>query len=262
VDVLTVFFNNAKDHRLRALFPAEFAVDHYYAEGQFDVVKRPLDIPSGEGWIEKPVAQKPVQSFVALDGTDAGIAIINQGLPEYEIIKGEPCVVAQTLLRCVGWLSRSDHEARPYNAGPVMPTPDAQCLGKHVFRYAVLPYVGNWRRSQVWRMAHQHNTPPRAVLTGLHKGDLPKSKSCVTVSPQNLVVTTVKKAEKSDALVVRVFNTTPDDVRASVSIGRKFKSAVLANLNEEPLETKPEVQEQTVKFNMPGFRVQTVMFNL
>lgn len=262
VDVLTVFFNNAKDHRLRALFPAGFTVDHCYAEGQFDVVKRSLDIPSGEGWIEKPVGQKPVQSFVALDGTDAGIAIINQGLPEYEIIKGEPCVVAQTLLRCVGWLSRGDHKARPYNAGPVRPTPDAQCLGKHVFRYAVLPYMGNWRRSQVWRMAHQHNAPPRAVLTGLHKGDLPKSESFVTVSPQNLVVTTVKKAEKSDALVVRVFNTTPDNVRASVSIGRKFKSAVLANLNEEPINTKPEVQEQTVKFDMPGFRVQTVVFNL
>lgn len=262
VDILTVFQNNAKDHRLRAMFPAGFSADHAFAEGQFDVVKRPLDLPNGEGWVEKPVGQKPVQSFVAVDGTDAGIAVINQGLPEYEVMRGEPCVVAQTLLRCVGWLSRDDFQERPYNAGPTIATPEAQCLGKHVFRYAVLPYQGSWKRAGVWRMAHQHNAPPRAVVTGIHKGDMPKEQSFVSVSPENLVVTTLKKAERSDALVVRVLNTTADAVEASVTLSRKFKSAVLANLNEEPLDAGLEVHGNAVKFPMPGFRVQTVVFTL
>lgn len=262
VDILTVFHNHAKDHRLRALFPVGFTADHCFAEGQFDVVRRPIEIPAGDGWMEKPVGQKPVQSFVAVDGTDAGIAVINQGLPEYEVTKAEQCAVAQTLLRCVGWLSRDDYKSRPYNAGPTMATPEAQCLGKHVFRYAVLPYQGNWRRARVWRMAHQHNARPRAVLTGIHKGDLPMSDSFVRVGPENVLVTALKKAERSNAIVVRLHNTTPDAVEADVTLGRKFKSAALTNLNEEPTGGKLEVQGSTVKFQMPGFRVQTVLFAL
>jgi alpha-mannosidase len=262
VDIVTVFENNARDHRLRAHFPTGFVTDHCYAEGQFDVVRRPLDMPAGEGWMERPVGQKPVQSFVTVDGTDCGVAVINQGMPEYEVIKGEPCVIAQTLLRCCGWLSRDDFQARPYNAGPTIPTPEAQCLGKHILRYAVVPYQGTWKRSLVWRQAHQHNAPPRAVLTGIHKGDLPAEQSFVKVAPANLVVTTVKKAEKSNGLVVRVFNTTPDDTEASVTLNRKFKSATLANLNEEPVGSKLAAQGNTVRFPMPGFRVQTVLFHL
>ncbi len=262
VDVLTVFGNNARDHRLRAHFPSVASADYCFAEGQFDVVRRPIDLPPGEDWCEKPVGQKPVQSYVAVDGTDCGLAVINQGMPEYEVLKGEPVTIAQTLLRSCGWLSRDDYEARPYNAGPVMPTPDAQCLGKQIFRYAVVPYQGNWKRAQVWQMAHQHNAPPRAVITGLHGGDLPKAQSFVSVAPSNIIVTSVKKAEKSNALVVRVLNTTPDDVDATITIAGKFKKAVLANLNEEPTGGKLATKGKTVSFPMPGFRMQTVLFEL
>ena len=261
VDMVMEFENNAKDHRLRAHFPTGIASDVCFAEGQFDVVERPLDIPNGEHWMERPVAQKPVQSFVAVDGTDGGLAVINQGMPEYEVIKGEPCTIVQTLLRCCGWLSRDDFQARPYNAGPSVPTPDAQCLGKQVFRYAVLPYQGNWSKAKVWRQAHQHNAPVRTVLTDIHKGELPEAHSFASVSPGNLMVTAVKRAERSDSLVVRVLNTTPDPVEANVTIARQFTSAILVNLNEEPIEKSLTVDGNTVTFPMPGFRVQTVLFN-
>ena len=261
VDIVMEFENNAKDHRLRAHFPTGIAADVCFAEGQFDVVERSLDLSGGQNWMEKPVAQNPVQSFVAVDGTDGGLAVINQGMPEYEVIKGEPCTIVQTLLRCCGWLSRDDYQARPYNAGPCVPTPDAQCLGKHVLRYAVLPYQANWSKAKAWRQAHQHNVPVRTVLTGIHKGELPEAQSLASVSPGNLVVTTLKKAEKSDSLVVRVLNTTPDAVEANVTISREFKSAVLANLNEEPVEENLTVEGNTVTFPMPGFRVQTVLFS-
>ncbi len=262
VDVTTVFHNNARDHRLRAQFPIGFTVEKCYAEGQFGVVERSLEIPAGEGWAQKPVGRKPVQSFVTIDGSDCGIAVINQGLPEYEILTEEPYTLAQTLLRCVGWLSRDDYPARPSNAGPTIPTPDAQCQGKHVFRYAVMPYMANWRKSKVWRMAHQHNAPPRTVLTGIHEGEMPAEQSFVRVSPDKVVVTAVKKAEKSDALIVRILNTTPDAVEASVSIPHGFSSARLTNLNEEPTDADLAVDGDTVSFPMPGFRIQTVMFEL
>jgi alpha-mannosidase len=91
---------------------------------------------------------------------------------------------------------------------------------------------------------------------------MPAAQSFVKASPANLVVTALKKAEKSNSLVVRVFNTTPDEVEAAVTLTRKFKSATLSNLNEEPVGTKLTARGNTVSFAMPGFRVQTVLFNL
>jgi len=51
-------------------------------------------------------------------------------------------------------------------------------------------------------------------------------------------------------------------VEAVVTLSRKFKSAALANLNEEPTGPKLAVRGGTVRFPMPGFRVQTVLFKL
>lgn len=262
VDVVTVFENNAKDHRLRAHFPLGYSADCSFAEGQFDVVQRPIGLPNAEGWFEKPMGQKPVQAYVAVDGTDCGLAVINQGMPEYELLDGDPCVVAQTLMRGVEWISRDDYHERPMNAGPTIFTPEAQCLGKHVFKYAVLPYQGSWKKAFVWRHAHQHNAPLRAQLTGLHKGELPKEQSFVRVEPANVIVTAVKKAESGNALIVRVLNTTPDAVNATVSLNQKFKAASLTNLNEEPSSRKADVSSGKIKFEMPGFRVQTVKFEI
>lgn len=258
VDITVEFENNAKDHRLRVHFPTAINADVCYAEGQYDVVERPLELPAGEDWKEKPVGQKPLQSYVLVDGTDGGLAVINQGMPEYEVAKDQFCTVIQTLLRSCGWLSRDDYEARPYNAGPSLPTPEAQCLGKQVFRYAVMPTQGNWVKAKVWQAAHEHNAPPRTVVTGLRRGELPLSQSFVKVEPENLVVTAVKKAEKSDALIVRVWNTTPQEVEASVTLPGGFRSAVLTNLNEESVDAQCAVTADTISFQMPGFRVQTV----
>ena len=49
-----------------------------------------------------------------------------------------------TLLRCVGWLSRSDLATRRGGAGPELETPDAQELGGHRFEFAVATFRGSY----------------------------------------------------------------------------------------------------------------------
>lgn len=261
VDIRTEIENNAKDHRLRAWFPTGFQSDWCRAEGQYDVVKRSVHIPEGKDWYEKPVGQKPVQSYVAIDGIDAGLAVINKGLPEYEVIADGQCTIAQTLLRCVGWLSRTDLETRPYDVGPVVSTPEAQCLGKQVFDYAVFPYRGSWKKAHIWQEAHLHNAPMRTSIVNQHEGKLPREHSLVRVNSPSLIITAVKKAERSNALVARVLNTTPDAVDAELTVNMQFISAYTANLNEEP-QDELSVSENKVTIPMPGFRVQTLLFNL
>ncbi len=99
VDVVTVFNNNAKDHRLRAHFPLGFTADCCFAEGQFDVVQRPVEMPSGEGWLEKPWARSRCRRmWLWTERTRACGG--NQGLPEYEVVDASPAV-APTLAECV-----------------------------------------------------------------------------------------------------------------------------------------------------------------
>jgi alpha-mannosidase len=86
-------------------------------------------------WTQLPQPTSHATGFVA-----AGpLVVITRGLPEYEAIERRSggLDVALTLLRCVGWLARTDLATRREDAGPAIEVPDAQCRGTHVFEYAV-----------------------------------------------------------------------------------------------------------------------------
>ncbi|MCD6553960.1 MAG: hypothetical protein J7M16_08125 [Anaerolineae bacterium] len=235
-DVQTTVDNRARDHRLRVHFPTPIRTDVSHAEGHFDVVSRPVDLPTDTAdWVEQPSPTHPQRTFVDVSDGERGLMVINRGLPEYEVLRGETGVtVALTLLRCVGWLSRDDLVTRPGHAGPGLPTPGAQCPGHHVFEYAVVPHAGDW--SACFREAHAFNAPLRAALTGIHQGSLPSAGSFVTVEPDTVVVSAVKAAEMGDGLIVRVYDIGEESVEGRLRLWRPFGRATLVNLNEEELK--------------------------
>jgi mannosylglycerate hydrolase len=130
--------NPAKDHRLRAVFPLPSPASHSLADGPFSLDRRGLTAEGGP--TERGLATYPSWSFVQA----GGLTIIHKGLHEYELIdlRGEKGTeqahsLAITLLRCVGWLSRSSMRYRPTPAGPSLPTPGAQMIGEHILELAV-----------------------------------------------------------------------------------------------------------------------------
>ncbi|HIE50693.1 MAG TPA: hypothetical protein EYP85_02950 [Armatimonadetes bacterium] len=260
IDFVTTVTNRAKDHRLRVLFPTGFLTEEVQVETAFGVVTRRIQLPEGKGWVEKPVGTKAQQSFVDLHNGQYGLAVLNRGLPEYEALQTPTgTVLALTLLRCVGWLSRDDHPARPYHVGPKLPTPDAQCLGTYTFHYALWPHVGSWQEAEVWRQAHAHQVPLRGILTDLHPGEQPKTRSFLCLAPNALVLSALKKAEGRDTLIARVYNTTPEAVEGTLTTTLPVNSARRVNLNEEPLlEGELTLHEGTITFPVRGFEIVTV----
>jgi len=260
VDIRTKVNNRACDHRLRVLFPTGLKAETCHADTAFGVVERSLQLPRAENWREKPAPTHAQQRFVAVDDGEMGLCVMNLGLPEYEVRKeGERATICLTLLRSVGWLSRDDGEARAWNAGPMLPTPEAQCLGEHEFHYALLAYGGDWRRAEVWKWAQEFAAPPRPVVTGEHEGQLPKEFGYLSLSPHALILSALKKAEKRDALVVRAYNTTPLSVEGEFRFGRSPLSARLLGLDEEPLEGEAaQLEAQTVKVPFRGFQIRTL----
>ncbi len=230
VDIETEVTNHERDHRLRALFASGRDTDVAHAESAFDVVTRPIQPPPD--WTGASTFS-PQQAFVAVEDDEAGLAVINQGLPEYEVLPDADRTIAITLLRCVGRLSGgAEGGARDaeYNE-----TPGAQCQGTYRFRYAVLPYTGRWQEAEVQAEAHRHNAPVRMAQTATHSGALRPRESLLTVEPAVLVLSCVKQAERDDRLIVRVHNPTSEALNARIGL-RGATGASLVALSEEEVE--------------------------
>ena len=260
VDITTEVDNTAKDHRLRVLFPSGIDTDYSYAEGHYDVVKREITLPDPNDYaIELPSPTHPQRSFVDVNDGETGLAIINKGLPEYEVKDDAFRTIALTLLRGVDTISRGDLLTRPGgHAGWPYETPGGQCLGKQTFHYAIAPHEGTWQDGQIHQEAHQHNVACRVVQTTTHHGNLPKEKSFVSVSPDSCIITAIKKAEADDALIVRLYNASDKEATGELCVAQKINRAVLTNLNEELVEELNPTSEYTVSFRARPWEVKTI----
>lgn len=146
--------NRATDHRLRVHFPLPFAVRESAADTPFHVTRRPVILPRRDpGSPELELPTYPMHSFVDVSDGAMGVTLIADGLHEYEVLPDEPAVLALTLLRAVGWLSRDDLTTRTGHAGPASETPGAQVPGPHRFRYSLFFHAGNWEQGGAWRAA-------------------------------------------------------------------------------------------------------------
>ena len=163
-----------------------------------------------------------------------GLLVANRGLPEFEVLDGAGSVtIALTLLRCVGWLSRDDFRTRRGHAGPMIATPEAQCPGRHVLEYALVPHAGTW--SGIFPLAHAFATPLRAEPAAVQAGPLPLEQSFVEVAPSSLVVSAIKLPERGAGLIVRCWNTAETPVEGRVRLCWPFARATRVNLNEEEM---------------------------
>ena len=244
VEIETTVDNQAQDHRLRVHFPVPVSVDHAFTEAHYYVARRPVpqisDRLDTRDWVEQPVPTVPQLGWAEVSDSQMGLLIANRGLPEVEFIPGDgQTVIALTLLRCVGWLSRDDLHCRKGHAGPGLPTPDAQCPGRHTFRYALIPHAGTYEtREQARAQADAFRASLRAVAAEIHPGPLPPVASIIHVEPSSFVLTTVKQPEERSVLglLVRGVNMSARPITVRLRPWREFERIARVNLNEEFLE--------------------------
>lgn len=173
-------------------------------------------------------------------------------------MEGGKVILALTLLRCVGWLSRGDLSYRRGDAGPSVPTPEAQCLGHHVFEYALVPHQGTWEGA--FQEAHYLNEPLRAIQVEPRKGELPSELSWIEVKPQPLIVSSIKLAERGDGIVVRIYNPSEKLVEGSCLLTIKAQKASFVNLNEEMVSGTTMDQKGKVKLEVRPKAIVSVLF--
>jgi mannosylglycerate hydrolase len=193
--------------------------------------------------------------------------------------------IAITLLRCVGTLSRGDGDmpTRPGLAGPALATPEAQCPGPHTFELALLPHPGDWRA--MYRDAYTFRAPIYLRRGDEHEGyvpteadrekwgsgglkppdpggDLPGELSFLAVQPETLVLSAVKRAERDDRLIVRVYNPTAESLEAHLRTFPPILKAWQVNLNEEGPEPLPILPGGGTSVPVAGKEVKTIALAL
>jgi alpha-mannosidase len=98
-------------------------------------------------------------------------------------------------------------------------------MGRHVFAYALLPHVGGWREAGVLAEAIRFNAPLR-FADGI-------GQSFARCDDPNLVLDTVKRAERGDDLVLRLYEAHGARGTARVALRTPPRRARLANALEE-----------------------------
>jgi alpha-mannosidase len=200
--------NRARDHRLRAHFPLPSAVTGSDAECAFAVVRRGLSAEGGP--LEAGLPTFVARRFVDCSDGEVGLALLHDGLLEYEVVGGGT-ELALTLLRATGYLSRWEIALRPNPAGPLDPLEGPQLQRPLVLEYAVLPHRADWRATGLADAADAFLLPLERARVRRAPGATarrPSSGSALTV--QGACVTAVRRERAGGPLTVRVVNDSPE----------------------------------------------------
>jgi alpha-mannosidase len=187
---------------LKTCFPLAVRAPTATYEMQFGYAERPTHYSTS--W-DRARYEVPGHRFADLTEHGFGAALLTDSKYGYSCYDGDLRI---SLLR-----------------SPKSPDPEAD-MGRHEFTYALLPHAGGWREAGVVAEALRFNVPVRWVAAAPRE-------PLATVDDPNLVLDTVKRAEDSDALVLRLYDAHGARGSARLRLGVPFDRAVLTNLLED-----------------------------
>ncbi len=137
-------------------------------------------------------------------------------------------------------------------------------LGDHHIRYAVIPHVSVWTAADATRAGYDFNLPLNVIGTDTHQGELPASQAFVEVLTPNVLLGTLKQAEDSEALVVRVYEVNGEACRAQVKLAAGLVPANAKASQASVLEVPSEINTarfdgEVVSVDLPAFGMATVI---
>jgi len=229
MDVVTRFENRCKNHRLRVMFPTHLNARTCHAESAFDVVEREIEHGPGHPWAKAIQPTFPMQRFIDVHDGEAGLAVLNEGLREYQVSPDAERTVALTLLRAYELSLTTVSKCWDRHSEMGL----SQSPGEHECRYAIYPHAGGWVDADVPGEAEAFLLPLQPAQVGPHGGDLPARHGFLNVEPAALALSALKQSEDGQAWLVRVFNPTETAVEGKLTFDRKVLAAELVTLDEE-----------------------------
>lgn len=241
VEVETTVNNRCEDHYLQVGFPTDIAAEYSWAQGQFDVVRRPIAKPDYSLYDEIPMTEMPMNSFADLTDGKVGAALLNTGLKAFEASDDERRTMYITLLRSFPLRICVTSDMQDYSGWDK----GSQMIGTNTFRYAFMPHKGDWEEGGVWQESEKFNLYITAAeLAPTAHGKNALVHSFMELREENLSVSAVKRSEDGEGWVIRLFN--PSD--------KAVKNAIRLNGGIAPIE-KPQspLERQVAEFELPAY---------
>lgn len=268
--------NKGLSHRLCVLFDSQIVSSFNYADEQFGSIKRPnyyekemkLYMASAENktekkagfqelanwandqstWQEPPISIEPTQSYVSLTDGKQGIAVIPQGVREYEVLDNH--MIRLTLFRTYGFMGKENLIYRPGRASGerIIETPAAQLLKEMDFAFGFTTYASDINEANVDTLAKAYNTNievytyaeflnGRLIFSQREIEGTKESRYSLFETENKLVVSAIKKAEDNDGYIIRLFNgKNHENISDTIKFNFDVKEAYYTNLKEEKTE--------------------------
>ncbi|MGQ9627301.1 MAG: alpha-mannosidase [Anaerolineae bacterium] len=90
--------------------------------------------------------------------------------------------------------------------------------GTQAILIGLLPHPGCWQESSLVRLAYELNNPLITFPEPAHAGELPPACAFAEVEPENVILHVIKRAEGSEDLILRLYETAGRETRARVSL--------------------------------------------
>ncbi len=223
-----------QEHQLvKAAFPVTINSSKATYEVQFGTLERPTH--TNTSW-DAAKFEVCAHKYCDLSEYGYGVAMLNDCKYGHDIHDG---VMRLTLLKCATY-----------------PNVDADRRVHH-FTYSIVPHTGDYREAGIVEMAYELNNPMTAMEVPAQTGTLPETYSYVAVSAPNMILETVKKAEDSDATILRMYEAWNKRTDVKVTLGFTPKRVTLVDLMENELSAVA-VDGSSFTLTVKPFEIVTV----
>ncbi|MGB2869197.1 MAG: glycoside hydrolase family 38 C-terminal domain-containing protein [Bacteroidota bacterium] len=239
IDFVTHVRWNEKRTMLKVAFPLNVKTSAATYETQFGAVKR--STKPDDQW-EHAKFEVPAQQWADLSEQKFGVSLLNDCKYGHD--------ARENTLRLT--LLRSPHAPHPLDPKALHDERYTD-LGEHNFTYSLFPHTGDWKKGLSVRAARELNYPvlclPEATAQTLPSFlDSPKS---------GIQVDSVKLAEGSDDIIVRLHEAHGETTESTLKFGFSPKSAAECDLMENELK-----QHKIIKGKLPlkfkPFEIKTI----
>lgn len=223
---------------LKVAFPLNVKTHNATYEIQFGALQRttkPVDSH------QKAKFEVPAQQWADLSEQKFGISLLNDCKYGYD---ASDTTLRLTLLRSPHY----PHALEPWRLNDDRVTDQ----GEHKFTYSLFPHSGDWRRGETVQRARELNQP-LIILQGT-AAPVP---SLVSISSPGIIIDSIKKAEDSDDIILRLHEAYGQSLKTTLTFGVRAEASSECDLLEQEI-TAIKIAKGKLALKFTPFEIKTV----
>jgi alpha-mannosidase len=178
----------------------------------------PVNVESTKATFETPYGtieretngnEEPGQRWIDISGAQSGLTIINDAKYGYSVNGNDLRI---SIARSAVY---AHHNPRKLDMKSEHIWQDQ---GIQTFRMLIVPHEGKWQDAKIPRIAEEFLQPTPVIFQGIHKGKFPRSGSLLSIDPENVIISALKKSEAGDDLIMRCVETSGMHSSANVNL--------------------------------------------